>query len=201
MEEENIFDKEIASFTTQANQVLVAEDGIVFDTFLAIPQGVGNAKRIGRKINVVSIQWVWELTLKKEILGLIARLSDTVRMILYIDHQCNGATAAVTDILEDADYMAFYKDVNERRFTILDDTQRSLYPHAFGAVSEIDIQCPEVNVTGRGHIELFLPVSFSAAAGAIESVSSANIGLLYIAKNELITYHRARYRVQYYDAD
>ena len=44
-----------------------------------------------------------------------------MRVMLYHDKQANGATAAVLDILESADYQSFNNLVNSGRFRILMD--------------------------------------------------------------------------------
>ena len=47
--------------------------------------------------------------------------SNLVRIIVYLDRQCNGAAAGVTDLLESASYLSFRNLANQSRFKFLYD--------------------------------------------------------------------------------
>lgn len=64
-----------------------------------IPQGVEDDQRIGRKCNITSIQLRGVVTLSP---AASATASSVAYIYLVQDTQCNGAAAAITDVLTSA---------------------------------------------------------------------------------------------------
>ena len=82
---------------------VIASTGQVTPSCNLISQGVTESERIGRKCTIKKIDW--RIAMRKNSGGDLNG-SDVVRLILYVDKQCNGATIAVTDILENADWQS-----------------------------------------------------------------------------------------------
>jgi len=78
-----------------------------------VPQGAGESQRIGREINLHSLQ----------IHGTVQAKTTTTlaagRFLVVWDKQPNAALAAITDILNTANYYSFLNDQNKKRFKIL----------------------------------------------------------------------------------
>ncbi len=152
-----------------------------------IGQGITESLRIGRKLTIKSINWRYTINLPE--LDDIADpgASDTVRIILYLDKQANGATALVTDILDTADYQSFNNLANKSRFmTLMDRTITMKYStlgsHGFAADTFAQVQ---VLHDGAFFKKCEIPMEFSgvAAPAAITEVRSNNIGVLLISSN------------------
>ncbi len=91
---------ELKFFDTLKAATTVTETGTILDDSLVhIPQGVTESERVGRKCTLRSIH------IKGTFLNSnVTSVNDTkngVRIIMYLDKQANGATAAVSDVLED----------------------------------------------------------------------------------------------------
>lgn len=107
---------------------------------------------------------------------------DTVRVIMFLDKQANGATAAVTDILETASFLSFNNLANSGRFqTLLDKTvtlnYMTLASDGAGLVSSAN-KFTDFSFHKRCNI----PIEFSATTGAITEIRSNNIGVLLISR-------------------
>ncbi len=107
------------------DDAVVASGGVIQNagTINIIPQGVSEKQRIGRKCTIKSIGWRFECSLAEQDAQPNPETNDVLRVIMYQDKQCNGATAAVLDILESADYQSFNNLANSSRFrTLMDRT-------------------------------------------------------------------------------
>lgn len=139
-----------------------------------IVQGTGESERIGRKFTVKGIHWRYQFRFAENAVG----ASETVRLILYLDKQCNGATATVTDILALNDYQSFNNLANKDRFRILADRTHTL---ARGAGTSS--AWSEVAKDGILNVKCNIPIECSGTTGAISETRSNNIGVLLLSKN------------------
>lgn len=178
-------------------------------TFLVVPRGVSKNERIGNDIVVTNVNVHGRLYMSTAYdENLIAAgppdavlFSDSVRMIWYIDHQCNGATCAVTDILETANIDSFRNMNNLNRFKILSDKRVDLNSGAGGAYSDgTNITFMRGSVDRKvGHaFKLQLPIYYSNTTGAISEIRSNNIGCLIISERASSLYDLT-VRVKYVD--
>ncbi len=171
---------------------------IAEDSLNHITQGVTEQARVGRlaKIHSLHINGIFELPLSTA----LAAMGDAIRFIVYIDKQCNGATAATTDILEGAtpDFLDFRNLANSHRFFILMDKRVSL------VMPTNTVLAGPVYATGRviksftfnKHFKDPLPIEFNATTGAITEIRSNNIGVMAISltgKCELSFQWRVRF--------
>ncbi len=165
----------------------VASAGAIVTSLNLIPQGITENTRIGRKCTIRKIGWYmqWDLP---AINGTGAAPSgDTVRYILYLDKQCNGAAAGITDILESADFQAFNNLANKGRFkTLLDRTVSLNYSASTGAGGAADNDYAAVVSTDEFHHKCNIPIEFNAAAGALTEIRSNNLGILLISSGQIM---------------
>lgn len=136
-----------------------------------IPQGVTESTRVGRKATIKSLQIRARLVYTP---AAAATASTIVFIYVVLDKQCNGAAAAITDVLTSNDMSgAMVNLANSERFIIL--KKFKIYFTApsgvSGAYNNID-----------RHIEYYkrcnIPIEFSSTTGAITEIKSNNIFLL-----------------------
>jgi len=167
-------DREIKFFDTSitdsdiSNQVQEA-------SLVLIPAGTGESQRNGRKITVkrVSLRLIFGLDGASPAAN--ANIYNAlIRVILYVDNQCNGATAAVTDVLEASGVDSFYNLNNvPSRFRILHD---KTYKISAGGGDGTDM-------FGNHYLKTIskamnVPIDFDSTTGAITELCCKNIGML-----------------------
>ncbi len=174
------------------NDATVATGGtIAEDSLLTIAQGSDESERVGRKIIVQSVMMNGSVVLNDPTDQ--AGSADTVRVIVYVDHQANGATAAVTDILETASFLSFRNLVNSKRFTILMDAWLDLAAPSSGTGA---LYGRDVKTFKLFKKNLNIDVEYSGTTGVITQMPGNNIGVLTISKSNaagLASSFRIRY--------
>ncbi len=173
-----------SKFFDTAVDLSTATAGTVVASMNLIPQGTGEAERVGRKCTLRSINYRYTMTLNTT--GTIANTSATVRVIVFHDKQANGATATVTNILESAAFLSFNNLANKNRFRTLHDKIYSLESHA-GAGNGTSDGFAEATTFGSAFIKCNIPLEFDSTAGAITELKSSNIGILWIVSQNLVT--------------
>jgi len=189
---------EVKFHDVDVDDASVAQAGtILIDSLVKIAQGTGESQRDGRKILVTAIGWKFNLSMQfSENTGQPA--DDVVRIMLYLDKQANGATAAVTDLLETDNYQSFNNLANRGRFKTLMDRTYTLNRTAGGG----DVGAANTNWAGFEIDDSFykkcaIPVEFSAAAGAITEIRSNNIGVLIISKTGAVGVLDSKARIRF----
>ncbi len=163
------------------DDALIATGGTITPSINLIPQGVTEIQRLGRKCTLKSINWRYNLELTDKDAGSVVSVSDTVRLIVYLDKQTNGLTATVTDILESADYQSFNNLVNRGRFLVLMDRVEDVNVLAM-ASDGTGLMSNSANRISRTFFKKCdIPLEFSAATGALTEIRSNNIGVLAIS--------------------
>ncbi len=166
------------------------------DSLNKIPQGITETTRIGRKCTLVSIHGRGAVQLSVSTAA--ANTSDEIRLILFLDKQANGASAATTDILESANIHSFLNLANKGRFRILmDKTFDMVCPSGGGDGTTEDYG--EDTQAFQFHKRCHLPIEFSAAAGALSEIRSNNIGLLTLSTAGLCSLN-SKWRLRFSDA-
>ncbi len=152
----------------------------VTDSINKIAQGVTESTRVGRKCTIKSINWRYQIKMPQRVDSALG--SDTVRVIMYLDKQANGAIAASTDLLETADYQSFNNLGNSGRFLVLHDKTVDMNAqNGYGNGT--------TNASGELHHSFTffkkcdIPIEFSSTAGAITEIRSNNIGVFLISKD------------------
>ncbi len=157
----------------------VAANGTVLATSInLIPQGVTEITRVGRKCTIKSINWrgAWsKLVSTAEGDG-----GELVRLILYQDKQCNGATIAVTDLMESDDFRSFRNLSNSGRFNVLMDKVYTLNTHAAGG-NGTAVELVAAKTQFQFYKKCNIPLEFSATTGAITEIRSNNISAIALS--------------------
>ncbi len=178
---------------------IAANGTIAEDSCLTIAEGLTESSRVGRKITVVNIGWRYKI--QYTVLASAAGAnSDTVRVILYLDHQANGATAAVTDLLESDDYQSFNNLANKDRFRTLSDRTYDLQP-SVGAGDGAANDYSSMSISDTVFLKnLNIPINYdnSATTGVITTMRSNNIGVLLLSEIGLTSFE-SKMRVRYSD--
>lgn len=166
-------------------------------TLLTIPEGNGESERIGRKLTVKKLFFKGVLLLPST--SQKVSTSDQVRMIVYLDKQCNGATATVANILEEADVNSFRNLEETDRFHILADRQWSLSCQS-GSWDGTDDQFGEVvrHFSMNFNLNREIIYDSTASTGVIATIRSNNLGVLVISGSGLATM-TYKWRVRYSD--
>jgi len=166
------------------NDAVVAAGGtIAANTVHVIQQGVTEKQRIGRKCTIRSINWRFNISLPEVDALATPNPSDTIRVILYLDKQANGAAAGVQDILEFDDFQSFNNLANKSRFrTLMDRTYDMNYTTLSSDGAGVSSSASyEINDTLFKKVNL--PIEFDSTTGAIGEIKSNNIAVLLVGKN------------------
>ncbi len=180
------------------DQIPIAIAGNIVNggTVIIIPQGVTESQRVGRKCTLKSINWRFTIRLA-EVLELATPPNpDVVRVIVYQDKQCNGATATVTDILQSADYQSFNNLSNKTRFRTLMDRTYEMNFKSLTADAATSYASNSQLVDDSFFKNCNIPIEYSATTGAIAEIASNNIGMLFISllgASELVSKLRVRF--------
>lgn len=182
---------------TKSASVISTSGVISNDSLCEIPQGVTESTRVGRLAKIHSIHCTGYMGLPAAAGTAENDATDIIRIILYVDKQTNGATAAVLDILESADIESYRNLANSHRFYILMDKKVSLSaPGYAGATlgSARHLKGWQYNK----HWKDPLPIEFNSTTGAIGEIRSNNIGMMIIteAGNGEVQY---KWRVRFTD--
>lgn len=148
-------------------------------TFLDINEGDDESDRDGREIIVKGLELKAHVT-NTNTLATLASGSNTTRIILYLDYQCNGAAPAVTDILETANVHSFVNWDMTHRFMILMDkcinTHVSTHDGTnWGGSSEVYLDWD---------IELDNSIMYKGTGSGIADLTSENIGMLLVSETD-----------------
>lgn len=160
-------------------------------------QGDDVAERVGRRFKMVSI-WT------KMDYHIAETESDetpvTVREIIFIDFQANGAAPAVTDVLDSADIHAFTNASNKQRFKILSDVRKFL---GFWEVSATPAYgnsgCPPFQVSIDHYRRLDTEVCNLNANGDVSGISSGSLYMLQIANAATVAESHGAARLRFAD--
>ncbi len=174
---------------------IAANGTIAEDSVLTIPEGVGEEQRIGRKITVKKIGWKFNIKLPA---GTTATASDTVRVMLYVDKQTNGAAAAVTDLLATDDFQSFNNLSNKSRFYTLMDRTYDVNTSISGNGTSSDTVEKQINDSFYKDCNLPIEYDNSATTGAITTMRSNNIGVLLLSESGLCAF-QSKMRIRYVD--
>ncbi len=103
------------------NDAAVSTTSEVIASINLIPQGVTEKTRVGRKCTITSIQWRWRISMFEEDAESLPAAPDEIRIILFLDKQCNGATASTLDLIETDGLRSYRNLANSERFVFFLD--------------------------------------------------------------------------------
>ncbi len=173
--------KELKFFDTDIALADVLAIGSVWEPSLnLIPQGTEQSQRIGRKCTLKSINVRFNVKLGSQTGPLAA--SETVRVMVVLDKQCNGLAATVAGLLETANYQSFNNLAEKSRFRVLCDRTYDLNAQASSGAAGADETAPVV-INDTLFKSVNLPIEFNeGATGAITEIRSNNVFMLAIAE-------------------
>ncbi len=154
--------------------------GVISNTssLVLIGQGVTESTRIGRKAVLKSIGWRARVQLGSTE-ATVLTTPETVRFLLVLDKQCNGAAPAVAGangLLESANYQSFNNLTNKGRFSVLADKTLVLNPQAASGNGSAN-DTGAVTKTFSVFKKCDIPVEYSgtAAPSVIDEVRTNNV--------------------------
>lgn len=159
----------------------IPSTGDVTNSINLIAQGITESTRIGRKCTIKSINWHYQLTIPEIDAGTTPAEAESIRVILYLDKQANGATAAVTDLLETAHWLSFRNLVNVGRFKVLHDKVHTLTYGGMASDEAAKISQAKVVREVAFYKAVNSPIEFNSTAGAITEIRSNNYGVIVIS--------------------
>ncbi len=186
------------------DDAIVATGGSIQNggTINIIPQGVLENTRVGRKCTIKAINWRYVVSVPAVDATGAAREGDVVRMILYVDKQTNGATAAVLDILQTADFQSFNNLSNKGRFRILmDRTHVVNYLSGTGSGGAADNDYSRATLTGSYYKKCAIPIEYddSASTGVLTTIRTNNLCCLFISEQGIAGV-ASKFRLRFSDA-
>ncbi len=167
-----------------------------------IAQGTTESQRIGRKCVIRSIGWHFMISLLIEQDQADIGGGDVLRIIMYLDKQCNGATAVVSTvagILATPLYDSFNNLSNKSRFRTLMDRTYDLNRQVAGTDGANTVGSPALFMHDTFYKKCNIPLEFSSTTGAITEIRSNNIGVLLISRSNLAAIE-GRIRLRFSDA-
>jgi len=173
-------DGELKFFDVTLDDVTIASGGNITPSLNLIPQGITESTRGGRKCTIRSINWRWTHSLPETVDTSSNGSGDSVRIILYVDKQCNGAAAVALDILETNNINSFRNLSNKNRFRILFDRTQAINIIAFSQNGTSKYSTTNNIKVGAIYKTCNIPIEFSNTTGAITEIRSNNIGVLLV---------------------
>lgn len=142
-----------------------------------IQQGTGPSDRIGRKIQVKAIGLTFTMILPTTVTADDA--GDSLRVILYLDRQANGAAALPTDILNTPiEINAFRELENVSRFNLLYDKTFSI-----NASAGLSTGTGRHVLRRKMYLEMEYPVFYTGTGTSLSNIRSNNFGILVVSEN------------------
>lgn len=175
---------------------VVAAGGNITPTICVIPVGSGQSERVGRSVRLRSIHWKYYIILPST--TSVAATSDSVRCVLYVDLQCNGAAAAITDILASDEWQSWRNLNNSRRFHILYDKVHTLNSVSGAGQSATDNFGVD-SISVEHHINTVnYQIEYSGTDGTLDELTSTNVGVLLVGRDGFAGFE-SKLRLRYYD--
>lgn len=185
---------------TEVDVAALVPGGTIVQSINLIQPGSGESERIGRKCTVRSLHWRYQLSLlgQQNVAGF--EPGDTVRIIIFVDKQANGAAATAAQLLATTGSLmhAWRNLENSQRFTILMDRIHNL-EYGAGAGTGAANSISGVHKTFTFHKACTIPLEFGPTdPTTIADVRSNNIGMLMFGNQSQVVLN-STVRVRYSD--
>lgn len=165
------------------DDAVVAATGTVVPTVNIIPQGVTEITRVGRKCTIKNILWRYTYSLPEIDAQGTPASGDVLRVIMFLDKQCNGATATTTGILESANLRSFNNLANSGRFKILYDKKHTINYSNLASDGAGVVSSGSVVRYNEFYKKCNIPIEFDSTTGALTEIRSNNIGTLLLSNS------------------
>ncbi len=164
------------------DDAVIAQNGnIVQASCNLIAQGVTESTRVGRKCVIKSINWRFRVLLNEVNDAANPSPGDVVRIIVYQDRQCNGATATVLGLLETDNFQSFNNLANKNRFLTLMDRTYTMNALTLSADAAGNFDAADMSINDTFFKKCNIPIEFDNTTGAITEIRSNNIGVLLLS--------------------
>ncbi len=163
---------------------------VIEDSLVHIAQGDAENQRTGRTITIrgIHIRGYFEFAENA------TQSTETVRMMIVLDKQCNGTAAVATDILETDNPRAFKNLANTSRFVTLLDRYFTMNALNADAASNYGaFKLPFIY-----NKKCSIPIHYNSTTGVIAEIRSNNI-LTLIANEDQNVALKATARVRFTD--
>lgn len=162
----------------------LATVGSITDSLVVISQGTGGSQRLGRKavIKSIALKGVFKLDDK----AATDATSHVFRIIIYVDKQTNGATAAVLDLLTTAAFNSFRSLDNTGRFRVLMDKTFVMNKEATLKQDDAPYTFSKEKIC-NWFKRMNLPIVYDSTDGTIDEQCCNNIGMLIICNSAVST--------------
>ncbi len=171
---------ELKFHDVELNDGVVANGATVTASINLIAQGVTESERVGRKCTIKSINWRYQVSIPEFDAAVTPATPSTVRLIVYCDKQCNGATIVGTDLLESADIHSFRNLSNSGRFTVHLDKVVTLNYLTMASDGAGVVSGGEVFREYQFYKKVNIPIEFNGTTGAIAEIRSNNLGVMVV---------------------
>lgn len=145
--------------------------GVITASLNVIAQGTGEKQRIGRKCTIRQVLLSGDVQLGSS--AVAGTGANRVRMLVYLDKQCNGAAAGVDDVLDTGNGIPldnFRELSNQARFQILIDKTWALNPTACDSTAATGPLSYRVLVNYRMSKRVNIPLEYSGTNGTIDEI-------------------------------
>lgn len=162
---------------------VIDQAGTVEDSINKIAQGTTESERVGRKCVIKSIMWRYLVSIPEQDATGTPGNGETVRLIMFVDKQCNGAAATPALILASTDFQSFNNLANSGRFRTLFDKTITMNYMGLASDGAAVVSQAEVVRNGTFFKKCNIPLEFdkSFTDGRITTIRSNNIGILAIS--------------------
>ncbi len=196
--ENKFFDSNITSSS-------VAIGGSVLSpSLMIIDQGTSVSTMLGKKIIVTKVMVQGFIELPDQISTTQGNVveSDTIKLFVYLDKQCNGTAATVANVFESGDINTFREIDTTTQFTMIKTLTRTIKT-TVTAFDDGGVNTWSSNFTTVPFsvmISCRLPIEYSGTTGRdITNIRSNNVGIIAFSNQGVIdiTY---RWRLRFEDA-
>jgi len=160
-----------------------------------VAQGTGPTQRIGAKLTVRSLQLT--MTLHMDESGVDTHNTELFRVLVVEDRQCNGATHAITDLLDTAhgqpSWKAYPRIENGDRFKIIYDQNHQLERKnaASSAVAYTELPGTAAVPNGGGFTNPGISKTWGEAEKTFKIYKPLDINVLYTGTAGVTADHRS----------
>lgn len=176
-------------FDFQIVDSFVSITGDMIATINRLEQGVEENQRIGRKCTLRKLIMNYTIGLAQVNNASKAAKPDTIRVIVFLDHQTNKTAAIPGELLERQEYRSERNLSNEHRFVFLMDELHTVNYYTLTSASASDFSSAGVIKDFRWVLNCFIPIEFSGTDGLITEITSNNIGVMLIGANSTGSFH------------
>ncbi len=170
---------ELKFFDTTRALVAASATGVITNSSLnLIPGGSTESERIGRKCTLKSVMLKGVVVMDAATAA--SEADQSLRIMVYCDKQCNGATATVAGLIDGPLIHGFRNLSNSSRFKILYDKTTNCPIRAVAQTAAGTYTTLQDSFQFQIYKKVDIPLEFSAATGAITELATNNIGVAVI---------------------